>query len=663
MPRLLKGWLPNFGPTKVTPKSTINEEATPTSRPEGLSQICIASPKDTFNHGRYEAIRQLGAGRYSHVWLARDLEKESFVALKLLNADCYGGNHDIFEVDIVKAISHRQNKLEDTSESHVIEFLDVFDTESQAGTHRCIVMPVLGCDLDAQARRFPGRRVPVQIMKQITRQLLLGLEFLHNSCRVIHTGAIILRPLRVPANSIVDLQPSNVCFEITQTEIDRIAQGASADEVTTTITGTNQDCVRIIDLGVASWVDKHLSDNIQPEHLRAPEVIIGASWGPAVDIWSLGCLVIEFTKGHIAFPGAASKDGAWSSEDDHLAQYMEVLGPMPLTLLQRGSKTSKYFDEEGSYCSQNQSKDIAGAQQHLKKGAAREMHWHRVAEWGFVYAGRVAVGAVDENGKNSWDILEVGDIWYFPKGAAHVVQGLEDENEYLLVFDDGNFEAAGTTFNVDDWIAHTPKDILAKNFGVNESIFNSVPATNPVIAAGNVSNSTVDHPYGDLSANKSSSYVIHSGDVAPIVAPGGGGTIQIFDSRSFPISTTIAASVVTIKPGGLRELHWHPTAEEWVYFAQGQARATIFTGNAAARTFDFAAGDTAVFPDNSGHYVINTSETEDLVWIEIFKADRVADISLTQWLALTPAAVVSQILNISVDAVKTLKKQKQLIIA
>lgn len=104
-------------------------------------------------------------------------------------------------------------------------------------------------------------------------------------------------------------------------------------------------------------------------------------------------------------------------------------------------------------------------------------------------------------------------------------------------------------------------------------------------------------------------------------------------------------------------------AEEWVYFVQGQARASVFTGNAAARTFDFSAGDTAVFPDNSGHYVINTSNDTDLVWIEIFKADRVADISLTQWLALTPAPVVSQVLNISVDAVRQLKKEKQLIIA
>lgn len=180
-------------------------------------------------------------------------------------------------------------------------------------------------------------------------------------------------------------------------------------------------------------------------------------------------------------------------------------------------------------------------------------------------------------------------------------------------------------------------------------------------ANGTVSGEGIDSPFGKLEGN--SSYVIHHGDVEPITAPGGGGTIQIFDSRTFPISTTIAASVVTIKPGGLRELHWHPTAEEWVYFVQGQARASVFTGNAAARTFDFSARDTAVFPDNSGHYVINTSNNTDLVWIEIFKADRVADISLTQWLALTPAPAVSQVLNISVDAVRLLKKEKQLIIA
>lgn len=90
-----------------------------------------------------------------------------------------------------------------------------------------------------------------------------------------------------------------------------------------------------------------------------------------------------------------------------------------------------------------QSHDIAAAQQHLKKGAIRELHWHKVAEWGFVYTGRVIVSAVDENGQYQVEELGVGDIWYFPKGQAHAIQGVDDENEYLLTFDDGNFDTVG----------------------------------------------------------------------------------------------------------------------------------------------------------------------------------------------------------------------------
>jgi oxalate decarboxylase len=73
--------------------------------------------------------------------------------------------------------------------------------------------------------------------------------------------------------------------------------------------------------------------------------------------------------------------------------------------------------------------------------------WHRTqAEWGFIYSGSVLVSAVDEEGKYQVDKLGFGDIWYFPKGQAHTIQGLDDENEYLLAFDDGNFDSVGCVF-------------------------------------------------------------------------------------------------------------------------------------------------------------------------------------------------------------------------
>lgn len=227
------------------------------------------------------------------------------------------------------------------------------------------------------------------------------------------------------------------------------------------------------------------------------------------------------------------------------------------------------------------SKTIAGAQQHLTKGSYRELHWHRVAEWGYLYEGELLLSAVDENGENQVEKLQKGDIWYFPKGRAHGLQGLGDQNEYLLVFDDGNFDATGTTFMVDDWIAHTPRSILAQNFGLNESVFDSVPKSDPysksrirpsapatppdlvAVLKGKI-NSTEQtaSPYGKLQGN--SSYVYHLSQHQPKQVAGGGGSISIVDSTNFPIATTIASAVVTLKPGALRELHWHPNVSSLI---------------------------------------------------------------------------------------------------
>lgn len=120
-------------------------------------------------------------------------------------------------------------------------------------------------------------------------------------------------------------------------------------------------------------------------------------------------------------------------------------------------------------------------------------------------------------------------------------------------------------------------------------------------------------------ARGNSSFVYRTLEHPPETIGGHGGEFRKIDSTNFPISKTLAATFVTLKPGGLRELHWHPNvrkpwqdtvddnmltyvsqAEEWLYFHKGKAQATVFIGNAAARTFDFSAGDTAVFPDNSG---------------------------------------------------------------
>ncbi|MCJ1398386.1 hypothetical protein MMC11_001584 [Xylographa trunciseda] len=105
--------------------------------------------------------------------------------------------------------------------------------------------------------------------------------------------------------------------------------------------------IKIADFGVASWVDNHLTDLIQPPSLRAPEVILRAGWDTSADIWSAACVIFELLQGRILFKGRPDPNGAWTAEEDHLAQMIELFGPLPAGLLTEGSSSRSYFDRDG----------------------------------------------------------------------------------------------------------------------------------------------------------------------------------------------------------------------------------------------------------------------------------------------------------------------------
>jgi oxalate decarboxylase len=124
-----------------------------------------------------------------------------------------------------------------------------------------------------------------------------------------------------------------------------------------------------------------------------------------------------------------------------------------------------------------------------------------------------------------------------------------------------------------------------------------------------------------------------------------GGEVRIVDSKNFPVSKNIAAALVTVKPGGLRELHWHPHASEWQFYIAGKGRMTVFFPVDNARTMDFNANDVGYVPNNAPHYIENTSDT-DLVFLETFAADKFLDVSLNQWLRRVPSEMLKAHLNI-----------------
>jgi oxalate decarboxylase len=302
--------------------------------------------------------------------------------------------------------------------------------------------------------------------------------------------------------------------------------------------------------------------------------------------------------------------------------------------------------------------ELAGVNMRLKPGGIRELHWHKEAEWAYMLAGRCRITLIDQEGRNFIDDVGVGDLWNFPAGLPHSIQGLEEGCEFLLVFDDGHF-SENETFLLTDWFKHTPRSVLAKNFGLPETAFANLP-TDPdfqrYMFAGKVppplAQDAVRSPAGTVPQAISHHMLAQK----PIKVAGG--QVRITDSSNFPVSTTIAAALVEIEPGGMRELHWHPNADEWQYYIGGQGRMTVFASSGKARTFDYQAGDVGYVPFAMGHYVENTGD-ETLTFLEMFRSNRFADVSLAQWLALTPPELVQAHLNVDQKTMTAISARKE----
>ncbi|GCE14983.1 oxalate decarboxylase OxdC [Tengunoibacter tsumagoiensis] len=306
---------------------------------------------------------------------------------------------------------------------------------------------------------------------------------------------------------------------------------------------------------------------------------------------------------------------------------------------------------------------LAGVNMRLKPGAVRELHWHKEAEWAYMLAGRARVSAIDQAGHNFLDDVGVGDLWNFPAGLPHSIQALEEGCEFLLVFDDGDF-SEDSTFLLTDWLAHTPRSILARNFGVSEDDFADLPTKDlehiryifPLPVPGPLNRDRVNDP-NNTEGQLNLTYRLL--DQEPIQATGG--RVRIVDSKNFPAASTIAAALVEVDPGAMRELHWHPNNDEWQYYIEGRGRMTVFASEGKARTFNYQAGDVGYVPFAMGHYIENSGDTP-LRFLEMFKSARFADISLNQWLALTPPELVQAHLNLNQNVLHALSKQKKIIV-
>ncbi|ELU37097.1 putative oxalate decarboxylase [Rhizoctonia solani AG-1 IA] len=326
---------------------------------------------------------------------------------------------------------------------------------------------------------------------------------------------------------------------------------------------------------------------------------------------------------------------------------------------------------------------MAGVNMRLKAGGIRELHWHITAEvcrpccrqrwwmilifsikWAYVLAGSCRIVVVNAEGQNYIADVYPGDLWYFPPGIPHVLQGLNDTAdgcEFLLVFDDGEF-SEDSTFSVTDWMAHVPKEVLSKNFQVNASAFDHIPDRQlwmlpSAVPTGSAEEQGVKSPQGvstlpyTFAASKANSIKVNSTHDADE-------NRDLIDSIRFRVELSKLSTRVRSKSARL--LQWRsgiqPSPNGLI-----SSRITVFAAQSNARTFNYQAGDIGYVPPSFGHYVENIGNTT-LKFLEIFNSDKYEDISLNQWLALTPPEMVKAHLQLSDDTINKLQKVKPIVV-
>ncbi|SHF67226.1 oxalate decarboxylase [Kaistia soli DSM 19436] len=302
------------------------------------------------------------------------------------------------------------------------------------------------------------------------------------------------------------------------------------------------------------------------------------------------------------------------------------------------------------------STDMAGVNMRLTKGSFRELHWHLADEWAIMLSGRARVTVFTPDGAMFIDDVSEGDLWLFPAGAPHSIQALGDDGcEFLLVFNQGNFSEESTLL-LSDWLKHTPPEILERNFRLPPEAIAKLPKGEPlyIFASEEPAKSLADEladvrrfaPAPELS------YTFKAGSMTP-TKQSEAGSVKIIDSRNFPASQKIAAAIVTVRPGCIREMHWHPNGSEWQYWLKGRGRMTVFPGQEAARTMDFNANDVGFVSKMAGHYIENTGD-EDLVFLEMFVAPSFQEISLNKWLRALPEQAVAAHTGLSGTEIETI---------
>jgi oxalate decarboxylase len=300
------------------------------------------------------------------------------------------------------------------------------------------------------------------------------------------------------------------------------------------------------------------------------------------------------------------------------------------------------------------SRSMAGVSMRLKPGGLRELHWHAVAaEWAYVVQGNVRTTVIAPNGQAESADFGPGDVWYFPKGHGHALQCLgPGDAHFVLVFDSGDFSEFGT-FSITDWVGLTPPAIVARNLGLSEPVAANLPKQELYITPGKIPPVVAEQLRDGDPRENQFPHKYRLGASKPLAFAGG--EERIVSSVEFPIQKTVTGVVQELKPGALREMHWHPNADEWQFYLSGQSRVTIFGAHGRAATEEFKPGQVAFIQQGFGHFVEQVGDETTRILI-VFNSPVYEEISISGWLAANPASMIADNFKLTPEQVAKLPR-------
>ncbi|XP_078182712.1 uncharacterized protein LOC144576268 isoform X2 [Carex rostrata] len=350
--------------------SSEEDEGSEAYRKGGYHAVRIG---DQFNAGRYIAQRKLGWGNFSTVWLAYDTKFQRFVALKIQKSAAEFAQAALHEIEFLSELT----KQDPENCKCIVHLLDHFRHAGPNGQHVCLVFEYLGDSLLRLVRYNRYKGIGLNRVRQICRDMLVGLDYLHRDLGIIHTDLklenillistidpskdpvragfvpILEKPEGNPNGSIGGVsilekklkeRAKRAMSRISKQRPSMAASNASSFRKERNLDGINLRC-KIVDFGNACWAHKQFAEIIQTRQYRAPEVVIGLGYSFPADMWSFACIAYELATGDMLF---TPKEGNGFSEDeDHLALMMELLGKMPKKIAIAGLRSKDYFDRHG----------------------------------------------------------------------------------------------------------------------------------------------------------------------------------------------------------------------------------------------------------------------------------------------------------------------------